>query len=114
MAHRVWWFDHYGTPMPIICRHFVVGDIVTRDGRDEQRVTATTEERAGPGCPEMITVECIKEPPGFVDDDGSVWEPWCKLGDVEENLTRRHCYVDQQKERAVLKELGLESLMEAA
>jgi hypothetical protein len=113
MAAYVWIASDYGCgPMRMIVRHFVPGDIVTRDGTDQQIVIDTNSVNGC--CPDAMTVECIKEPPGFVDDDGSVWDPWITLGEREHNLVRRYRYVDLEKERAVLKELGLESLMEAA
>lgn len=64
---------------------FEVGDIVTRGGNDRQKILDTN----GYG---MIEVECIKEPLGWLNDDGSRGEPWCKLGDREWNLTRRYSF----------------------
>jgi hypothetical protein len=46
--------DGYGAP------HFCVGDIVTRDGSDRQRVIETDAD--GDNAPFTITVECIREP----------------------------------------------------
>lgn len=65
---------------------FQVGDLVTRMGADVQRVTKADD---GYGC---ITVVCVKAPPGWVDEDGKPQEPWCKVGDVEHNLSRRYSY----------------------
>lgn len=61
---------------------FVVGDIVTRMGADEQEVIGVNW--AG----DLIDVRCIKAPPSY--DDA---EPWCKVGDVESNLSRRYALV---------------------
>ena len=65
---------------------FKVGDIVTRDGTDLQRILEINE--AG----DLITVECIKEPLGWLNDDGTRGEPWCRLGDREDNLARRYSH----------------------
>lgn len=67
-------------------RQFKVGDLVSRDGTDVQRVTEINE--AG----DLITVVCIEEPPGFLEDDGTRGEPWCKVGETETNLARRYQY----------------------
>ncbi|MDO9442562.1 MAG: hypothetical protein Q7T73_16875, partial [Beijerinckiaceae bacterium] len=69
---------------------FKVGDIVTRDGTDRQRVVETD----GDTPPTTITVECIKEPLGWLNDDGTREEPWCKIGEREFNLARRYSYAD--------------------
>lgn len=58
---------------------FVVGDIVSRMGADEQEVIGVNW--AG----DLIEVRCIKAPAAY--DDA---EPWCKVGDVESNLARRY------------------------
>lgn len=58
---------------------FIVGDIVTRMGADEQEVIAVNW--AG----DMIDVRCIKAPEPW--EDGVTW---CKVGDVESNLARRY------------------------
>jgi hypothetical protein len=68
--------------------HFHVGDIVTRDGTDRQRVVETDGDDDCP--PTTITVECIKEPK--TDELSPV--PWIKLGEREFNLARRYSYVD--------------------
>lgn len=60
-----------------------VGDIVSRDGNDEQEILSFNESR------DLIEVKCIKEPPIYEGSD----EPWCRLGDVEHNLTRRYSFV---------------------
>lgn len=56
---------------------FNVGNIVTRDGTDEQLVLEVYNDS------ECITVKCIKEPIA----------KWCKLGDEEFNLSRRYDFV---------------------
>jgi hypothetical protein len=53
---------------------FQVGDLVTRDGSDVQRVTEVDNDYF------CLTVECIRAPNGG----------WCKVGDVEHNLSRRY------------------------
>lgn len=58
---------------------FIVGDIVTRDGTDEQEVIDVNW--AG----DLIDVRCIKAPAAW--EDGVTW---CKVGDVESNLARRY------------------------
>lgn len=65
---------------------FKVGDIVTRDGTDLHRVVDIND--AG----DLIDVECIKEPLGYLEDDGSRSEPWARLGDIETNLARRYSF----------------------
>lgn len=104
MSHGLHYFFP-GHP-PVVYRHFVVGDIVTRDGTDEQRVLSTDGDAEHH--PTTITVLCTKEPKRYVDDDGSTWEPWCKLGEEEFNLSRRYSYVDPEKELEVCAALGLD------
>jgi len=58
---------------------FKVGDIVTRDGTDLHRVTATSSDG------QQINVVCIQAPS----------EPWCKIGDTESNLARRYSHAGQ-------------------
>jgi len=58
-------------------KHWQVGDIVTRDGSDEQRIDAISE------CRDLIIVTCIKAPD----------TPWCAIGETEENATRRYNFV---------------------
>jgi hypothetical protein len=53
------------------------GDIVSRDGSDEQEVIGIDNDWG------QITVKCIKEPKSG----------WCKLGDVETNLARRYTLI---------------------
>ena len=60
-----------------------VGDIVTRDGNDEHEIISLNDPR------DLITVRCIKEPPIYEGSD----EPWTRLGDEEDNLTRRYNFV---------------------
>lgn len=77
--------DRNGNPV------FRVGDIVTRDGTDRQRVIETDAE--GDHAPFTITVECIKEP--VVEYcDGTFGEPWIRIGEREFNLARRYNYAD--------------------
>lgn len=68
-------------PLPEAC--WQVGDIVSRDGNDEQEILSFNEGR------DLIEVRCIKEPPAY---EGSN-EPWCRIGDVEDNLARRYEFV---------------------
>ena len=58
---------------------FRVGDIVTRDGTDLQRIVAIND--AG----DLIDVVCI-QPSEF---------GWCKVGDTEVNVAWRYNYPDQ-------------------
>jgi hypothetical protein len=51
---------------------FEVGDLVTRDGSDRQRVIWAGDD--------LIEVECIVAPAGG----------WCEVGDRECNLARRY------------------------
>lgn len=67
-------------------REFKVGDLVSRDGTDVQRITEINE--AG----DLITVVCVEEPLGFLEEDGTRGEPWCKVGETETNLARRYQY----------------------
>lgn len=59
------------------------GDIVTRDGNDEHEILEINEPR------DLISVVCVKEPPIYEGSD----EPWTKLGETEDNLTRRYDFV---------------------
>lgn len=70
---------------------FEIGDIVTRGGDDRQRIIDVND--AG----DLIEVECIKEPLGSLNEDGTRGEPWCKLGDRESNLTRRYSHPEPQE-----------------
>jgi hypothetical protein len=74
---------------------FKVGDLVTRDGTDIQRVTKKDD---GYGC---IEVKCIKAP-----DSG-----WCKAGDLESNLSGRYQRV-HVVERKVTPEEAIAELKE--
>jgi hypothetical protein len=71
--------------------HFRVGDLVTRDGTDIHRVTEADWE--GGYAPDIITVVCVQEPLGFLNDDGSRGEPWTKVGESETNMARRYSHV---------------------
>lgn len=75
-------------PHPLPDDWFVAGDIVSRDGTDEHIVIETFGE--GEFAPIQIHVECIKEPLGYPNEDGSVGEPWTRLGEREWNLSRRY------------------------
>lgn len=73
-------------PLELQTPHFRVGDIVTRDGADLQRVISTNgDDQQGP---DMIEVECIREP--ATDKLSPI--PWCRLGEREDNLARRYSY----------------------
>lgn len=63
---------------------FKVGDIVSRDGTDLQRILEIND--AG----DLMLVECIREPLGSLNDDGSRGESWLKVGEQEWNLPRRY------------------------
>lgn len=59
---------------------FKVGDIVSRDGSDRQKVIEVNEFP-----PDMIHVECIREPR----------EPWCEVGDREWNMANRYHLIER-------------------
>lgn len=62
--------------------NFKVGDLVSRDGSDVQRIIKTN---ATPdSAPDLITVICIVAPR----------TGWCDVGDVEDNLASRYNYVE--------------------
>ncbi|RXR28977.1 hypothetical protein [Sphingobium fluviale] len=63
---------------------FKVGDIVTRDGTDLQKIIEINDVG------DLILVECVKEPLGYLNDDGSRGTPWCAIGEQEWNLSRRY------------------------
>lgn len=67
---------------------FKAGDIVTRDGTDRHRIMEIDDHFGN------MLVECIKEPLGWLNEDGTRGEPWCKIGDQEWNLVRRYSYPD--------------------
>lgn len=52
-----------------------IGDLVTRDGTDVQRVISLDGDGADTG-----EFECVKAPASG----------WCKVGEIEFNLTRRY------------------------
>lgn len=54
-----------------------VGDIISRDGSDEQEILYINEAR------DLVEVKCIKAPD----------EPWCCLGEIETNLHARYSFV---------------------
>lgn len=62
---------------------FKVGDLVTRDGTDVHRVIEVIES-------DLIVVECVKEPLGYLNEDGTRDPPWTKIGERETNLARRY------------------------
>jgi len=53
-----------------------VGDVITRDGTDRQRITAIDHSFG------LITVECVR----------ASHFNWCEVGDVEDNIIRRYSY----------------------
>lgn len=55
---------------------FQIGDLVSRDGTDVQRVTRVDDDG------HCITVVCVRAP----------LTGWCKVGDMEDNLTRRYSF----------------------
>lgn len=59
-------------------RYFQVGDLVTRDGTDVQRVIKVFGADGYP--PERMVVVCVKAPSGG----------WCMVGDEEDNLCGRY------------------------
>lgn len=63
---------------------FRVGDVVSRDGSDRQRILKINE--AG----DLIEVECIREPA-----TGEGHPPWCRLGEVESNVAWRYHYPEE-------------------
>lgn len=71
--------------------HFRVGDLVTRDGTDIHRITEAEWVDGYP--PDLIEVVCVKEPLGFLQEDGSRGEPWTRVGETEQNLARRYSHV---------------------
>jgi hypothetical protein len=79
---------------------FKVGDLVTRDGTDVQRVIEADEGYGN------ITVVCVKAPLGWPNDDGTHGEPWCKVGDVESNLARRYSFAGDIVEGEVVEIAG--------
>lgn len=68
---------------------FRVGDIVTRDGTDRQRIIEIND--AG----DLIHVECIRAPLGWLNDDGSRGASWCEIGDREWNIPWRYDYPEE-------------------
>jgi hypothetical protein len=72
---------------------FKVGDLVTRDGTDIHRVIEADD---GSG---LILVECVKEPLGFLEEDGVTrGAPWTRKGERESNLTRRYSFAGAELE----------------
>lgn len=61
---------------------WAVGDIISRDGTDEQRIVSIDFEYG------VVYVTCVKEP--AVGDSGG---PWCEVGDEDSNLIRRYTFV---------------------
>lgn len=66
---------------------FQKGDIVTRDGTDLQKILEIDDD--------LMLVECVRAPLGWLNDDGTRGEPWCKVGEQEWNLPRRYSYPEQ-------------------
>lgn len=69
--------------------NFKIGDLVTRDGTDVHRVLKVN------GFGDCMTVECIKEPLGYLNEDGTRDTPWTRLGETEFNLCRRYEFVSE-------------------
>jgi hypothetical protein len=67
-------------------RRFREGDIVTRGGDDLQRITELDEDN------HCLTVVCTRAPASG----------WCKVGDVERNLSRRYCYATDAIEGVIV------------
>ena len=65
---------------------FAIGDLVTRMGDDLQRVLDINEVG------DLMLVECVRAPQGYLNEDGSHDAPWCAVGDQEWNLPRRYSY----------------------
>jgi hypothetical protein len=63
---------------------FEVGDIVTRDGTDRQRVIEVDDDGM------CMEVECIQAPAPYSEGE----KPWCEVGEREHNLQRRYTYAD--------------------
>lgn len=59
------------------------GDIITREGNDEQELLWIDHSL------QVLRVRCVKEPPSY----GGGTEPWCRLGDIEDNLIGRYSWV---------------------
>jgi hypothetical protein len=53
---------------------FQVGDIVTRDGSDLQRIISATDD--------VVEVECVRPPRSR----------WCRVGERETNMAARYSY----------------------
>lgn len=71
-------------------KKFKKGDIVTRDGSDEQIVL---EDEDGYNC---ISVRCIKAP----------IHQWMKVGETEYNLARRYKFVKKGHKEEILDFVG--------
>jgi ParB-like chromosome segregation protein Spo0J len=74
-----------------------IGDIVSRDGSDEQEILHINETR------DLIEVKCVKVPSA----------PWCCLGEIEINLTSRYSYVRPGKRDAPWEPIDPEKEKEA-
>jgi hypothetical protein len=84
-------------PGPFGWTVFKVGDLVTRDGTDIQRVV---EVDCGG---QTITVECVREPLGWLEEDGVTRsEPWCRVGEREFNMARRYQFASEVIDHEVL------------
>ena len=59
---------------------FRVGDVVTRDGTDLQRISEISS-------PDLMLFVCIREPAGD--------PPWCRVGEDEWNVPWRYSYPDE-------------------
>lgn len=65
------------------CGQFGIGDYVTRGDGDVQRVDWIGD------CGDVGVFVCVVEPQHEAGD-----EPWCRVGESEENVTRRYSAVD--------------------
>ncbi|MEW4459484.1 hypothetical protein AB1K42_15435 [Roseibium algicola] len=80
---------------------FKVGDLVTRDGTDIHRVVEVSNEG------QTITVECVREPLGYLEEDGVTRsEPWCRVGEREFNMARRYQFASEVIDHEVLLQIG--------
>jgi hypothetical protein len=74
-------------PTSTVTDRFKIGDIVTRDGTDRQRIISTDADSPEDD-PDLIEVECIQDPQ----------YPWCRVGDREWNIPARYTLVPDVQE----------------
>lgn len=67
-------------------KHFQVGDIVTRHGHDRFRLTMAGGD--------LVEFVCIREPLGWLKDDGTRHEPWIKVGGTDWGCANDYYYPD--------------------